>query len=91
MRQKILKEVYFVGLLLRADKRQRRVLIQTMSNRQLQTLVEIVYNILHGYGSLPEKDKQHLRRYQSVIRSFVKRRMRVSRRKQLLQKYFNIF
>lgn len=91
MRAKILKEAYFVGLLLRADKKQRRALLQTISTRQLDALVEIVYNILHGYGTLTEKDKKHLRRYQSVIRNFVNRRMSHSRRKQLLQKYYNIF
>lgn len=91
MRQKILKEAYFVGLLLSADKRQRRVLLKTISKRQLAAVVEIVYNILHGYGSLSEKDKKHLRRHRSVIRNFVNQRMSSSRRKRLLQKYFFIF
>lgn len=91
MRHKILKEAYFIGLLFRADKRQRRVLLQTISKSQLDALVEIVYNILQGYGSLSEKDIKHLQRYQSLIRKFVHRRMSYTRRKQLLLKYQNIF
>lgn len=91
MRQKILKEAYFVGLLLSADKRQRHVLLKTISKRQLAALAEIVYNILHGYGSLSEKDKTRLRRHRSVIRNFVNQHMSSSRRKRLLQKYFFIF
>lgn len=90
MRQKILKEAYFVGLLLSADQRQRRILLQTISKPQLEALIEILYNILHGYGSLPEKDKQHLKRYQSVIRDFVNRRMSYRQRKTLLLKHFNL-
>lgn len=91
MRSKLLKEAYFVGLLLNADKKQRHALLQTISTRQLEAVIEIIFNILHGYGSLPDKDKKRIRRYQAVIRSFVNRRTPNARRKQMLQKYFNIF
>ena len=91
MRQNILKEAYFIGLLFSADKSQRHVLIQTISKRQLAALIEIVYNILHGYRSLSERDKKNLQKYQSVIRKFEHPRISATFRKQLLQKYFNIF
>ena len=91
--KKILKEAYFIGLLFSADKSQRHVLIQTISKRQLAALIEIVYNILHGYRSLSERDKKNLQKYQYVIRKFVHPRISATLRKQLLHKqlYFNIF
>ena len=91
MRPKLLKEAYFVGLLLNADKKQRHALLQTISTRLIETVVEIIFNTRHGYGSLPDKDKKRLRKYQAVIRSFVNRRTPNQRRKQMLQKHFNIF
>ena len=91
MRPKLLKEVYFVGLLLYADKKQRSALLQTISTRQLEAVIEIIFNILHGYGRLPDKDKKRLRRYQAVIRKFVGRRTPNARRKRILQKYFKVF
>lgn len=91
MRQKILKELYFVGLLLCTDKRQRRALINNISKRQMGALIEIVYNVLHGYGSLSDKDKNYLKKYQSVIRRFVDIHASSLQRKRLLLKYINVF
>ena len=90
MRQKILNEAYFVGLL-RAEKRQRRVLLKTITDKQMKALIEIVYNILQGYGSLTDKDKMYLKKYQSVIRRFTDKRVSSKQRKRLLEKYVHIF
>lgn len=91
MRQTFIKELYYVGLLLRADKKQRRALLKTITIEQMKVIVEIVYNILQGYGSLSKKDKNYLRKYQSIIRQFVHKRLGSLQRKQLLQKHFIIF
>ena len=91
MRQKFLKEAYFVGLLLHADKQQLRALLQTITKAQLEVLIEIFYNILHGYGKITDKDKKYLRKYQTLIRQFVEKSQGLLRRKQILQKYFAIF
>lgn len=91
MRKTLLKEAYFVGLLLRADKHQKRVLLQTITKAQMRALIEIVYNILHGYGQLSETDKKYLRKYQSLIRQFIQKRGGLLRRKRILQKYFSVF
>ena len=91
MRPKLLKKAYFVGLLLNADKKRGHALLQTISTRQIETVVEIIFNTLHGYEGLPDKDKKCLQRYQAVIPSFVNRRMPNLRKKQMLQKHFNIF
>ena len=71
MRQNILKEAHFIGLLLNADKRQKRALLQTVSKNQMRALVEMIYNILHGYGNITEIDKNYLKKYQSIIRHLI--------------------
>lgn len=91
MRQKFLKEAYFFGLLLRTDKQQLRALLQTITKTQMEVLIEIVYNILHGYGQLSDKDKKYLRKYQTLIRQFVQKHQGLLRRKQILHKYFTVF
>ena len=55
MSSTVLKEGYFIGLLLRTNKRQRRALLQTITKNQLRVLIEIAYNVLHGYGHIAEK------------------------------------
>ena len=55
MSSTMLKEGYFIGLL-RTNKRQRRALLQTITKNQLRVLIEIAYNVLHGYGHIAEKD-----------------------------------
>ena len=91
MRQAVIKELHYVGLLLQADKRQKKALVKTVTNNQMKALVEIVYNILHGYGSLSADDKSYLRKYQSIIRRFVHKRFASAPRRQLLQRHIQIF
>lgn len=91
MRQAILKEAHFVGLLLHADKSQQRALLRTISKNQMRVLVEVIYNVLHGYGNITEKDKIYLKKYQSVIRRLVDKHTAARKRKNLLLKYFAIF
>lgn len=90
MRQSILKEAHFIGLLLNTDRRQKRVLLQTISKQQLRALIEIIYNVLQGYGNITEKDKSYLEKYRSIIRLLVDKNISSLRRKKLLIKYFFI-
>ena len=54
MSSTVLKEGYFIGLL-RTNKQQRRALLQTITKNQLRVLIEIAYNVLHGYGHIAGK------------------------------------
>ena len=85
-----MKEAHFIGLLLNTDKRQRRVLLQSISKQQLRAVIEIIYNVLQGYGNITEKDKKYLEKYRSVIRRLVDKRISSLSRKKLLIKYFFI-
>ncbi len=49
MDKHIKEDGFYIGLLLSADKKQRTRLLQIITTRQLRTLVEIIYNVLHGY------------------------------------------
>ena len=86
MSSTVLKEGYFIGLLLRTNKRQRRALLQTITKNQLRVLIEIAYNVLHGYGHIAEKD----RLIQSIIRRLVAKGLSARKRKNLLMKYVSI-
>lgn len=90
MRQSILKEAHCIGLLLNTDKRQRRVLLQSISKQQLRAVIEIIYNVLQGYGNITEKDKKYLEKYRSVIRRLVDKRISSLSRKKLLIKFIFI-
>ena len=58
---------------------------------QLQAIVQIVYNIVHGFRSLPVNDKKKLQRLKSIIRKFVTKRLSTSKRTALLLKHLNQF
>ena len=90
MRGIVLKEAYFIALLLRTNKWQRRALLQTITKKQLRALIEVAYNVLHGYGHTAEKDMPCLKRYQSIIRRLVAKGLSTRKRKDLLTKYISI-
>ena len=63
MNSLIKSERHFILLLLTTKRKQQIALVRTITKSQLQALVQIVYNIVHGYRSLPENDKKKLRRF----------------------------
>ena len=68
MNSLIKKEKHFIILLLRTNRKQQTALIKTITKSQLQAVVQIVYNVIHGFRSLPEKIKKNLQRLKTVIR-----------------------
>ena len=72
MNSLIKSEKHFILLLLTTNRKQQQIaLIRTITKSQLQTLVQIVYNIVYGYRTLPENDKKKLQRFKLVIRKFI--------------------
>lgn len=90
MSSNILKEAHFVGLLLKAEKHQRAALLNTMSNDQMRALVEIIYNVLHGYGHITDHDKRYLKYHKNIIRQLVVKALAAKRRKKLLRRYYSV-
>lgn len=91
MNSLIKNEKYFILFLLTTNRKQQKALLRTITKSQLQALVQIVYNIIHGFRSLPENDKKKLQRFRSVIRKFVSKRLSISKRTALLLKHLNQF
>lgn len=87
----IKNEKYFILLLLTTNRKQQKALLQSITKAQMQVLVQIVYNIIHGFRSIPEIDKKKLKRIKSVIRKFVSKRLSTSKRTALLLKHLNQF
>ena len=78
---------HFLRLLVSIKPLQRKAILQTLSDQQVQAVIQIIYNILEGNCSLPEKDKKKLKRYKAIIRQLVFKGMRMKQRKRLLVKY----
>lgn len=83
------REGLFIGLLLTTNKKQRDCLLQSITVRQLRTLVEIIYNALHGYLTLPEKELEYLQKYKTYFRLIVTKRISRRERVNLLIRHFN--
>lgn len=93
MNSLIRKEKYFMILLLSTERKQQLALVKSITKRQLQAIVQIVYNITHDFRKLPENDKKKLRvhRYKSVIRHFIAKRVSSKKRISLLAKHLKHF
>lgn len=85
------KEKYFILLLLSTTRKQQLALVKSITDRQIQVLVQIVYNVIHGIRSLPEDDKKKLQRYKTSIRHFITKSVTTKKRKELLTKYLKYF
>lgn len=53
MSEKLRQHRAFLNLLATASVKQRRVLMKTLSIKQLKTLLEVFYNVIHNRGILP--------------------------------------
>ena len=82
------KEKKFIQLLIHTEWKQQKALIGTITISQMQALVQIIYNILHGIVNVKEEDIKQMKRDKSFIREFVAKRVSLKRRKFLLLKYF---
>ena len=60
MNSLIKNEKYFILFLLTTNRKQQQALVRSITKSQLKALVQIVYNIIHGFLSLPENDKKEL-------------------------------
>jgi hypothetical protein len=87
MSEIIQKEKDFLRLLIYASQNQKKTLILGIEKAQIHAIVQIVYNVLHGYRPLPDKDKMLLSRKKNVIRLFVSKGVSLKKRKELLFKY----
>ena len=86
----VAKGLYFIGFFLNTNQKQRKALLQIITKSQLQALIEIVYNVVHGFGRISEQDKKYLRKFQVLIRRIIIKRLSKRQRIDLLSKHLNL-
>ena len=79
----------FLQLYVTAGLKQRKALIQTLSDAQLRTLSEIVHNVLVGNVTLTPEQQNVLKKYRSVLYVVGDRRIERRRKLRVLQKGAN--
>jgi hypothetical protein len=70
MTTKVKKHLDFLRLLCSSHIKQRRQLINTVSEEQLSVLTEAVYNVLKGVCPLSNADKNKLSKNKTLLRKF---------------------
>lgn len=65
----------FLNLLATASPRQRRVLLETISLKQLKTLLEVIYNVIHNREIiLSYSFIKNLYKYRHILRRLAKKK-----------------
>ena len=72
MNSLIKNEKYFILLLLTTIRKQQIALVRSITKSQLQVLVQIVYNIIHGFRSLPDILLKHLKQFILILKPIIK-------------------
>ena len=85
------KEGDFLRLFLSTSENQRTALLKTIQTSQLQTIVEIVYNVLMGTRDISIQYVKVLKKHKTMIRRFVSKTLSNKERKRLLIKYSKHF
>ena len=73
-----------------ASSLQLKFILKTLTKDQLQTIVEIIYNVVQGLYPVSVADKKKLNRYKSTIRKLFEPRLSRIERKRTLIKLKNI-
>lgn len=79
MNRKLKTHFSFLDLLGIASAKQRRNLLTTMTFAQMQTLCEVIYNVLKGTIPVTKKYINSLLHHQNVIRTLASRSVSKSR------------
>ena len=66
-------------------------LVKVVSDSQLRSIVQIVYNVLMGMRHLPKKTKDYLSERRKIIRHFVDMAVTLNQRKRLFVKHLGLF
>lgn len=77
---------HLILFLMDAPKQQFTHLLKIMTKEQLQTIIEIIYNVLHGVCTISDINKSILSKHKRLIRRLVTKRSTLTERKKLLLK-----
>ena len=76
----------FLELYMKAGLKQRKVLLQTLSDAQLRALSEIVHNVLKGNVPLSSDQERTLRKYRPVLYVLGDNRLKPAQKKKSIRK-----
>lgn len=82
MSKRVRENTNFLSLLYKADLKQRKALLGSISKEQLLALCEVILNIIKGVIPISQGAKDKLRRYAKVLR-LLAAKGRVSQRKKI--------
>lgn len=74
----------FLQLLINCHKKQRRAILQTLSERQLRVLSEIILNLLRGNIPISSKEKRKLFRKRRALYQLASKRVSSKDKKKIL-------
>jgi len=80
----------FIRFLYDCPPRQRKSLIQYITDEQLRALSQIALNVLQGNVPITESYKKKLKRYKDVIRSLASRQISKARKRKTLLKHHSV-
>ena len=80
----------FILFLIDAPKHQLVSLLKIITKEQLQTIIEIIYNVVQGVCPISEGNTNIITKSKNFIRRLVAKRSTLSQRKKLLLKLRNI-
>ena len=80
----------FIRLLYECPPRQRKSLIQYITDDQLRALSQIALNVLQGNVPITDSYKKKLKRYKDVIRSLASRQISKARKRRALLKFHTV-
>lgn len=85
-KSKTLKEREYISLLAKTpNKKQRSALIDLASPTQLESILEIVQNILNSNIPLNTKNKRNLSKYKKELRQLCKKNLSTKKKKSILK------
>ena len=79
----------FLELFVKAGLKQRKALLQTLTNQQLKAVSEIVHNVLIGNVPLTSDQQKALKKYRSLLYIIGDKRINRSEKKRVLGKGAN--
>ena len=82
MSQNFKRNKDFLTLLLKTDKGQAKALLETITQKQLEAVIEIVYNLMRI--SSVKKDKTVIQKRKTLLRELVNKKVKLAKKKQLV-------
>lgn len=86
-RKSILKRKDYLNLLAKSKYKRRNALIDIADKQELNSLIELLINILHGRLELPKSKIKSLARYKNILRQLCQKRCGIKKKRRLLKQH----